>query len=221
MRLAFISDIHANFVALDTLTDVLEGTDHIFCLGDVVGYYCQVNEVIDCLRQWGALCILGNHDHFLLHGCPPHVSPAVRFGIDYADRVISDSNRQWLGTLPLTWGGMAGNRSILLVHGSPWQPLEGYLYADNPQLEQMDQFAFDLIAFGQTHRALQRMARKPSLLNPGSVGQSRDRLAQACAMIVDSSTLSVEVIERPFDAGRVLELAVANGAGEWIGKHLR
>ncbi len=221
MRLAFISDIHANFEALDALSEELAGADRIFSLGDLVGYYCQVNPVLDRLRELGALCILGNHDFFLLHGCPPDLPPAVRFGIDHAGRVISDTNREWLGSLPLTWGGMAGGRSILLAHGSPWQPLDAYLFADNPQLAQLDQFDYDLIAFGQTHRALQRLDRRPILLNPGSVGQSRDRPARACAMVVDSSTLTVETIERPFDSARVMELAVANGAGEWIGKHLR
>lgn len=221
MRLAFISDVHANFEALDALSDVLAGADRIFCLGDMVGYYCQVNEAIDRLRQLGALCILGNHDNFLLNGCPPDAKPAVQFGIEQADLLISDSNRQWLGTLPLTWGIIVGGRSILLVHGSPWQPLEGYLYADNPQMARLDQFDYDMIVWGQTHRALQRLDRKPILLNPGSVGQSRDRRARACAMIVDTATMAVEIIECPYDSGPVMELAIANGAGEWISKHLR
>ena len=112
MRLALISDIHANFEALRALSDVLAEADQVLCLGDLVGYYCQVNEVIDYLRSLNALCLMGNHDNFLLHGYPPDALPAVRFGIEFADRVIDAGHRQWLASLPLAWGGFLGGRSF-------------------------------------------------------------------------------------------------------------
>jgi len=221
MKLALIIDIHANFEALNTLSGTLMQADKVLCLGDLVGYYCQVNEVIDYIRALDALCILGNHDYFLLHECPHNVSPAVRFGIEYAASVISASNRQWLETLPLTWGGFLGNVSILLTHGSPWRPLNDYLYADSPLLEQLGQFNYDIVAFGQTHRAFQRFHQGSYLLNPGSVGQSRDRQSRACAMVVDTSTMAIEIIESTFDGNYVINLALMNGAQKWITKHLK
>lgn len=221
MKLALISDIHANFEALNTLSDILIKVDKVLCLGDLVGYYCQVNEVIDYIRELDALCILGNHDHFLLSGCPHNVPPAVKFGIEYAASVISVSNRQWLETLPLTWGGFLGDVSILLTHGSPWRPLNDYMYADSPLLEQLGQFDYNIVAFGQTHRAFQCFHQGSYWLNPGSVGQSRDRQSCACAMVVDTSTMTVEVIESMFDSDFVINLALTNGADKWITKHLR
>jgi putative phosphoesterase len=221
VQLAFISDIHANFEALCSLDDVLTQADLVVCLGDLVGYYCQVNEVIDYVRRMNALCLLGNHDSFLLSGCPTNALPAVRFGIDYADHTVSADNRQWLKGLPLTWGGFLGKRSLLLVHGSPWRPLSDYLYAGTPTLTQLDLFDYDVVAFGQTHRAMARLDRRPCLLNPGSVGQSRDIAANACALMLNTETMTVEKIQRKYDATRVIELAVQNGAGEWITKHLR
>ena len=221
MRIALISDIHANLEALNALGDILDGADRIFCLGDLVGYYCQVNEVIDRLRLLKALCLLGNHDSFLLGGCPPAATPAVQFGIAQAERTITAANRAWLATLPLIWGGSADGQSFLLTHGSPWRPMDDYLYADNPRLTQLNAFDFDVVAFGQTHRVFQRLNQKPLLLNPGSVGQSRDHSAQACALIVDTCNLSVETVQRPYDPMPVIELALSNGAGKWINKHLR
>ncbi len=220
MQIALISDIHANFEALSLLTEPLDAAEQIICLGDLVGYYCQVNEVLDFVRERKALCILGNHDYFLLKGCPTNVPAAVRFGIEYADQVIRPEHRDWLATLPLVWGGMLDGRSFLLAHGSPWRPIEDYLYADNPALEGLRAFDFDVVAFGQTHRPLWRSERRPYLLNPGSVGQSRHAPARVCMALLETETMNVTMLERPYDPAQVIEQAKQAGAGNWVEKHL-
>jgi predicted phosphodiesterase len=224
VRAVILSDIHANFEALKALDSVIRGADLCICLGDFIGYYCQVNEVLDFIRARDVLCIRGNHDNFLTAGCPESASEAVRFGIDYADRVIHPDHRRWLAQLPLLWGGFLGGAagcSLLLCHGSPWQPLEDYLYADSALLPQLEQFSFDLIAFGQTHRPLLIEQASRLRLNPGSVGQSRHWPSVACAAVVEvSAHPSVTLIEIPYDAEPVIRLAVQAGAREWIRKHL-
>jgi predicted phosphodiesterase len=221
MRLALISDIHANFPALMALSDVLESADRVLCLGDLIGYYCQVNEVISYMRDLPGIFVLGNHDRFLLEGCPPELPAAARFGIEFAARVISEKHRKWLAGLPLVWGGVLDGRSLLLSHGSPWKPMTDYLYPSNPALNRLRQFNFDVIAFGQTHRVLMNCEKRPYLLNPGSVGQSRDVQANACALVLDTTMMQVESIARPFDADPVVALARRKGAGQWISKHLQ
>lgn len=219
MRIAVISDIHANFEALRSIQDVLGSADRVICLGDYVGYYGQVNEALDLVRSLDAVCILGNHDHFLLHGCPESANKAVRFGIEYADRIISARHRAWLGTLPWIWGGELGGRSWLLCHGSPWNPLSDYLYADSPRLHALTEFRCDLLAFGQTHRPSVLPDRRPVVINPGSVGQSRHAAGRACAVIVDTQDLHCQLVERLFDHRRVTDHARDHGAGDWILKH--
>jgi predicted phosphodiesterase len=220
MQIAVLSDIHANYRALTALDDVLRGAEKIVCLGDLVGYYCEVNEVFDYLRPLEPICVLGNHDHFLLHGYPDDVPEAVRFGIDYADEVIDADHRRYLASLPWCWGGMLGGRSWLLSHGSPWSPLNDYLYADNPDLSLLDRFDYDVVAFGQTHRVWHRADAHRLLINPGSVGQSRDVPSRACAMLLDTDTMTVEHFSRPYDAADVVQLAMRNGADSWVHKHL-
>jgi predicted phosphodiesterase len=219
MRIAIISDIHSNLFALDAVMDVLRSADRIVCLGDLTGYYCQPDEVCDTMRQLGALCLRGNHDHYALTETPERVPEAVKWGVDYTRAHLSASNRAWLETLwPMrtaAWDGF----SALLVHGAPWDPFEAYLYADNPRLVELEELDFDLVTFGQTHRALVREGR-PMLLNPGSVGQSRDAVAEACAAVMDTETRAVEMVRRPYDARPVIELARASGAGAWVEKHL-
>jgi putative phosphoesterase len=220
VRIAVIADIHANAPALGAIVDVLDSADHVVCLGDLIGYYCDVNEVIEGVRRLNATCVMGNHDWFLLHGCPDTAPDAVRFGIDYADRVIEPEHREWLAVQPLTWSGAIDSRTWLLCHGSPWRPLDDYLYEDNPQLERLREIDCDVLAFGQTHRPLLRDRGRPLLLNPGSVGQSRKAPGIACAAIVDTTAMSCELIERPYDTSTVIERALAAGAGPWITKHL-
>jgi putative phosphoesterase len=219
MRIAIISDIHANLFALDALMDVLRAADLTVCLGDLTGYYCQPDEVCDAMRQLKALCLRGNHDHYALTETPERVPEAVKWGVEYTRAHLSPSNLAWLETLSpmqiVTWDGF----SVLLVHGAPWDPLEAYLYADNPRLVELEQLDYDLVAFGQTHRALFRDGR-PILLNPGAVGQSRDAVAEACAAVLDTETRAVETVRRPYDPRPVIELARSHGAGDWITKHL-
>lgn len=223
MKLALFSDVHANAEALAAVWDVLEGADRAVCLGDLTGYYCQVNEVLDAVRSLDALCVLGNHDAFVLGGAAPRdAPPAVRAGVEYACRTIQPSHRDWLAALPWVWGGALGGRSFLLAHGSPWRPLADYLYADHPRLPELAGFDCDVIAVGQTHRVLVRRQSRPALLNPGSVGQPRDRTAQACVLLLDTETLEVEEVARPFDPAPVIQKALDNGwKEEWVLQHLR
>lgn len=220
MKIGIISDIHANYEALISLKGILDKCDRIICLGDMVGYYCQVNEVIDFLRDMDAICVLGNHDYYLLNGCPDNVPKGVRFGIDFAKKAIRMDNYGWLSKLPTITGRYIDGRSLLIVHGSPWNPIGDYLYKDNPILHNLDDFKFDIIAFGQTHRRLiLTESGKVQLLNPGSVGQSRDITSTACALVLDTKTMDVENIAETYDPSKVINLAINNGAQDWIYKH--
>lgn len=218
MQIALVSDIHANLDGLVAIAETLRAADLVVCLGDYVGYYCQVNEALDFVRGLNALCIMGNHDRFLLHGCPESANDAVRFGIDYADRVIDGEHRAWLASLPWAWGGILGERSWFLVHGSPWDALGDYLYEDALRLRLLDEFNFDVIAFGQTHRPYMRSSKRPLLINPGSVGQSRHAPARVTAVCVDTESLHCQLTERCYDHRRVVEQARRCGAGDWIDK---
>ena len=70
MRILMISDIHANLPALLTLEPEIEAADLTLVGGDLIGYYCDVNEVIAFVIHHGLTCVRGNHDHFLLPGVP-------------------------------------------------------------------------------------------------------------------------------------------------------
>ena len=72
--IALISDIHGNFEALKEVLKKIDelGIKEIYCLGDVVGYYSQVNECCDELRRRNVKCVMGNHDWYMAYDtfCP-------------------------------------------------------------------------------------------------------------------------------------------------------
>jgi predicted phosphodiesterase len=153
-------------------------------------------------------------------GCPENISEGVRFGIEFADAVISNENRRWLRDLPLMYAGFISGRSYFLVHGSPWDSINHYLYQDNPLLNRMEEFKYDLVVFGQTHRQFSRDHQGRIIVNPGSVGQSREKCGAASAAIYDTDNGKLELIQRPYDTRPVIDMARNNGAGTWIEKHL-
>lgn len=223
MKIALISDIHANYVALQAVAPDLEQADLVICLGDFVGYYCQVNEVLDYMRQRKMLCVRGNHDDYLVNGLPDGLPGGVRFGIEYADRVIDPEHRKWLAELPLTWGGEAApGLRVLLFHGSPFDPLREYLQENTEAMRALNRFNYDALFFGHSHRFILHADGRPLILNPGSVGQSReaDTKAQASLALLDTQTMTVERRLHPFDAQRVIDIARQHDAGDWVFKHL-
>ena len=103
MRIGFISDIHGNYEALKSVLSALDklNVSEVYCLGDVVGYYSQVNECCDELRKRQIPCIMGNHDWYLAGGgfCPR--SKSVNDCLVYQRKVISEENLNWLESFPV------------------------------------------------------------------------------------------------------------------------
>ncbi len=101
MRIAVLSDIHANLPALDAVLATLGTIDACWHLGDVVGYGPHPDEVVGRLRDIGAIGVRGNHDAAALGG--PEVewfNPDARRAIEWTERRISPATRAWLADLP-------------------------------------------------------------------------------------------------------------------------
>lgn len=103
MKIAVIADVHGNYPALTAvLKDIeAEGVDQVYCLGDLVGYYCMIDEVIDTLRERGIPCLMGNHDYALCFtgGVIDRSKTCTRILGRQLQEIRSD-NRDWLSQLP-------------------------------------------------------------------------------------------------------------------------
>lgn len=224
MKILFISDIHGNYPALKTLQTTIEKVDLTICLGDIVGYHCYVNEVIEFLKSNSVVCIQGNHDRYIFEGLEKQtkvINDSVRFGIEQANLLLSDNNKEWLRRLPTSFSFKVDGCSFLCCHGSPWDVTNGYIYADSNRFAEMNQFAYNVIALGHTHREYIKETGNQIVFNPGSVGQARDFEGQVCAKIFDTCSLNLETIHLPYDFMETIEDSVSRGADEWVYKHFR
>src|SRR5258705_6842284 len=124
MRVAVLSDIHANLVALDAVLASLGTVDAVWHLGDVVGYGPEPDGVVARLTEIGAVGVRGNHDAAAAGGDEiDWFNPDARAAMEWTRTAIADRTRDWLTALPErhTEGDFS------LVHGSPREPLWEYI----------------------------------------------------------------------------------------------
>src|SRR6266536_799914 len=120
MRIAVLSDVHANLVALEAALAAAGQVDAIWQLGDIVGYGPEPDAVVARLREAGARGVRGNHDAAACGGSEiDWFNPDARRAMEWTRRAISDESVAWLRTLP----DRATMEGCELVHGSPREPL--------------------------------------------------------------------------------------------------
>lgn len=192
-RIAVLADIHGNFPALAAVLGELDRAQitRIYCLGDLVGYYCQINEVIATLRARGVTSILGNHDHALAHlgGSIPRSRSATEV-LQRQLALIEPDHLAWLSALPRSLDFVHAGRSYHAVHGGLDDPMDEYIRTIEPGYLERHRFAHDVLLTGQTHVPLHVVLGAQAHANPGSVGQPRDGDPRASYLVIDGQTLN-------------------------------
>jgi len=201
MRVLVISDIHANLPALEAVLKDAGTVDAVWCLGDLVDYGPDPNECVDLIRQQpGLVCLLGNHDAAVLGQIDLSYFNREAFqSVHWTQQMLNEESRQFLASLP--------ERQVLdkvtLVHGSPRDPIWEYLLDLSTVVTNFAFFDTPYCLVGHTHVPIifhyngewiewtmpkdgQRLVLKsPAIMNPGSVGQPRDRDPRAAYAIFD------------------------------------
>lgn len=253
-RLAIISDIHGNKVALEQVLRDCEvrNVDGILCLGDIVGYGPEPAECLAIVRASCRLSIRGNHEDALLH--PETMkgwNPVARAGISFARRTMSPEALAFIGTLPSSF---AISETILGVHDSPLPSEDGMTYLRTKQdaAEAFGWFGERFCLIGHTHvpacfTTTVRSARESigtddveehdmhverdrlvidlprggrTIINPGAVGQPRDRDPRASYVILDLGRNQLELQRVEYDVSEVLRRSVAVGLPPIVGERL-
>jgi putative phosphoesterase len=186
-RLALISDVHGNAVALDAVVADLESrrVDEIICLGDVAAGGPQPKAVIARLRELDCRSVRGNAEAWLLDRLPPGRSGETRrLGeiVSWARAALSRDDFEYLGGLPPTLTVTADGVTLLCFHGSPRSEIEALLpTTPDDALEEAlaGTPAAHLLAGGHTHLQLSRQCGGRLLVNPGSVGLPLGSLTDA------------------------------------------
>jgi predicted phosphodiesterase len=228
MRILVLSDLHANGSALTAALAAAEGRwQRVVCLGDVVGYGPDPNEVTTKIRELGAQTIRGNHDKAATGlMSTDDFNPVAKMAVDWTRSQLSPDNLKWLTELPhgpLEAGG------IVLVHGA-LQDEDEYVFTPAQALEGLLDSGAAVTFFGHTHHQggfsysgvnnnLEMLNLRPRssdtfaalrlaegiryLLNPGSIGQPRDGDSRAGFAIADLEHSVVEFWRVPYDIADV------------------
>ena len=211
MRIALISDIHANLTALDVVLADMPPVDRIVCCGDLVEYYDQPNEVCARLRERGIPSIRGNHDAYAIGALTPKEEHRAAFRTDWTRETLDATHLAWLQSLDTGMCIDADGRRLRIRHASPWDE-ETYLYPDSHErFARIELAPGEILAVGHTHRPLHVAIGEGWLVNPGSVGQPRDWDPRASYAIVDMETGAVEHRRTTYDVAAVQRRLEAQG----------
>jgi diadenosine tetraphosphatase ApaH/serine/threonine PP2A family protein phosphatase len=203
MRIAVLSDIHSNLLALDAVLAHAGDFDAVWHLGDIVGYGPDPDRVVARLAAIDAVGVRGNHEAAALGG--PEIdwfNPDAKAAAAWTGRTMSRETRAWLEALP----EIVVRDDFTLVHGSPRDPLREYVTSPGIARDNIDLLATTHGLHGHTHvpvaftlAADLVRTRFPSdgeeadlgdgrsLLNPGSVGQPRDGDPRASYVVLDTA----------------------------------
>jgi len=227
MRIAVLSDIHSNLVALDAVLDHAGSVDAIWQLGDVVGYGPEPDAVVARLVERHATGVRGNHDAAAIGGREiDWFNADARAAAEWTRDTISTDTRSWLAALP----ERATVDDITLVHGSPRDPLREYVTDRLTASENLDILDTRHGLHGHTHVPVAwvaapdrvvlvhaqddlRLELEPhrTLLNPGSVGQPRDGDPRAAYLVLDLDARMVSWHRVGYDVGAVQSAIRAAG----------
>lgn len=221
MQALIISDIHANLTALEQVIQDAGEFDAVWCLGDLIGYGPDPNECVTRIRQFpNLICILGNHDAAALqHIDDETFNPEARTAILWTRQAIAEGTIAFLESLP----EIEENGQVTLTHGSPRHPVWEYLLDIRTATQSFDYFETPFCFVGHTHLPVifslnddmqyahldVPEAGKPieltprAIINPGSVGQPRDRDPRASYAIFDTEHNSILFRRVSYDVSAV------------------
>jgi diadenosine tetraphosphatase ApaH/serine/threonine PP2A family protein phosphatase len=218
MRILVISDIHANFTALEAVLQDAGLADETWCLGDLVGYGPDPNMVIEQVRELPHLtCILGNHDVAILGRMQFEAfNNDARRSLTWTSKVLTADNYEFLHTVP---HDPKVRGDVTLAHGSPRDPIWEYVLNTLSARLNFEHFETPFCFVGHSHiQSLFQLDEKKdrvsmtmikvghpvtltprAIVNPGSVGQPRDRDPRAAYAIYDTARNTWEARRVDYD----------------------
>jgi predicted phosphodiesterase len=212
--IALIGDIHGNYIALKAVLTKLDNLKikNIYCLGDVVGYYSQVNECCEELQKRNIKCILGNHDWYMISNTNCKRSKSVNDCLDYQRKIITANNLNWLSTFPV----YRKIKNLSIVHGGWNNPIDEYF---NPTQDYFNDLSHQYLASGHTHIQMIKEFDNKTYCNPGSVGQPRDNNYKAAFATFDGKKF--ELFRVDYDVNEVCKLMKQIGFSEYYYNRLK
>ncbi len=224
MSILIISDIHGNLTALKAVLEDSKGWSDIWVLGDLVDYGPEPHLVVDLIKDLKpSIIVMGNHDYAVVHGvdcrCGEEVHElSVYTRLNISLKLLSREQVYWLKNLSISADASVASRRVYAVHGSPSDPLYGYMKPNLPHNALLNMLSLkqskyslssrtidvDAVVAGHTHIPMKIVMRNTAVFNPGSVGQPRDGDPRASYGLLDPDSFEFRVIRVKYDVDAVV-----------------
>jgi predicted phosphodiesterase len=225
VRYAVFSDIHGNLESLQRAFELVEPSDRVLCLGDIVGYGPNPNECVRMIRERAYQVVLGNHDVAAVDNFGvEYFNPAARRAIEWTQTVIEPDVVAWLNGLSYE----IRDDRYLLVHGAPVHYFE-YLLDKRHAKAAFERTDAPIVFVGHTHIAeyyalepdgtishqhmqnggeLALDREKRYIIDVGSIGQPRDLNPQPSFVLFDADANVVKWIRYDYPIKEVQQKIV-------------
>jgi predicted phosphodiesterase len=231
MRIAIISDIHGNRLALDAALEDMrgDGIDQIVCLGDAIQGGAQPAETVARLRELGCPVVMGNADAWLLTGVETGAegpaSEQLRAAREWSLAQLSEADRAFIaGFEPTVEIGLPGGRPLLCFHGSP-RSFDDFIFPETTEEEAqrlLGGFGAAALAGGHTHLQQLRRVGDALFFNPGSVGRAFarhqpagrfrfDPWAEYAVLSIAEGRMGLEFRRAPLDIAALARIILRSG----------
>lgn len=213
MKIAVLSDIHGNHFALQTVLNraKLEKVDQLLILGDFIGYYYHPDKVLELIQDWTFHAVKGNHERILkgiIDGDISLESIAEKYGSghEHALKKLSKKQIDFLLNLPQSLSVEINGCVFQLCHGSPMDP-DQYIYPDTSAetLQQCNVDHANFVLIGHSHYQFFYRNTNSTLVNVGSVGQSRSKGGIAQWALINTDNMCMELRSTPYDTKKLIK----------------
>lgn len=222
MILGIYADLHANLPALDAMQSAVENVDQWVALGDSVGLYPQVNEVLDWQRQKSVLYVRGDHEEALFAGTSLPGSFTGTDSIKKQAEIISADNLNTLSKLPSFCNIESDGVKICATHFlSENSRTVASKYAIDSSLLEKQYEGYDFVFFGHTHLPAVLYGRKTIFINPGSAGFPID-VERRCSMVLfDTARRCFDFVRFEYDSDRLIKVVEESGYNQKLVTYIR
>lgn len=235
MKLAVISDVHANLEALEACLKKIEElkTDRIICLGDLVDYCAQPNECVELVKKYSDIVVMGNHDEAQFHyDLVSGFGENAMISSVHTRSVIRHEYVGYFRTLPFTHT----EDNMFFVHGSPYEP-QSYHYVLTEGRARMNFSFFEgkVCFIGHSHIPVVFREKdgdveivEPGnvkddgryIINVGSIGQPRDGDPRTGFGLFDTESFKYQNVRVGYPAGTTSKKILEEGLPEYLAERI-
>ncbi|MDH4123498.1 MAG: metallophosphatase family protein [Thermoplasmata archaeon] len=222
MRIAILADPHSNLPALESVLDRISslGVSKIILAGDLVGYGPFPTEVIDRAMRLNAVVIRGNHDDAVIKRDYTGMNPFAEYAAKWTASVLCEDDLKYLIDLKESENIGLEDKTIGIYHGSPENAGE-YVFDHKRARELLKKTTHEVLICGHTHVPMIESYEHRLFVNPGAVGQPRDRNPNASFAILEIPEMKVDIIRVPYDIELVQNVIREKNLPEFLATRLK